>query len=53
MRWHAPGRISGRTASVWGQIGVAMMQSREGETIGPPADREYAVDPVGVAVWEE
>ena len=40
--------MSGRTTSVCGQIGVATMQSTVGTTIGPPAESEYAVEPVGV-----
>jgi hypothetical protein len=35
--------------SVCGQIGVARIHSTLGTTTGPLADREYAVDPVGVA----
>lgn len=31
-----------------GQIGVTTRVSTDGCTIGPPADKEYAVDPVGV-----
>ena len=31
-----------------GQIGVIKMQSISGEIIGPPADSEYAVEPVAV-----
>src|SRR3954453_15677360 len=42
------GRTSGRTASVCGQIAVTTIASTVGTTIGPPADIEYAVDPVGV-----
>src|SRR5512145_3406058 len=38
----------GRTASVWGQMAVTTMASTVGTTIGPPADIEYAVEPVGV-----
>src|SRR5690606_16186786 len=34
------GRTSGRTARVWGQIGVARMQSTPGTTIAPPAESE-------------
>jgi hypothetical protein len=30
-------------------IGVTTMHGTEGETIGPPALNEYAVEPVGVA----
>src|SRR5881394_4631000 len=38
----------GRTARVWGQIAVTTIASTVGTTIGPPADIEYAVEPVGV-----
>src|SRR3989441_12176029 len=41
-------RTSGRPARVWGQIAVTTIASTVGTTIGPPADIEYAVDPVGV-----
>ncbi len=44
----APTR-SGRKAREWGQIGVARSASTVGRTIGPPAESEYAVEPVGVA----
>ena len=33
---------------VWGLIGVMTNASKSGVTIGPPAAREYAVDPLGV-----
>ena len=36
--------------SIWGQIGVITIASVSGERIGPPAEREYAVEPVGVAI---
>src|SRR3989475_13147564 len=39
---------SGRTASVCGQMAVTTIASTVGTTIGPPADIEYAVEPVGV-----
>src|SRR5207302_1131664 len=42
------GSTSGRIASVWGDTGVTTMDSTVGTTTGPPADSEYAVDPVGV-----
>ena len=35
--------------SVCGAIGVMQKEFVEGAMIGPPAAREYAVDPVGVA----
>src|SRR6267378_5987886 len=41
-------RTSGRTARVCGQMAVTTIASTVGTTIGPPADIEYAVDPVGV-----
>lgn len=43
------GMTMGRRASVEGQIGVITKASRVGWTIGPPAEREWAVEPVGVA----
>jgi len=43
------GSTTGRTASVCGEIGVAMMPSMVGTRIGPPADKLYAVEPVAVA----
>src|ERR1043166_7602274 len=42
------GSTRGRTASVCGQIAVTTIASTVGTTIGPPADIEYAVEPVGV-----
>ncbi len=42
------GRIAGRKESDRGQIGVKSTESTAGCRIGPPADRLYAVDPVGV-----
>src|SRR4030042_3254632 len=35
---------------VCGHIGVIIIISLFGSTIGPPAEREYAVDPVGVEI---
>jgi hypothetical protein len=35
---------------MWAAIGVTTMHGTEGDTIGPPALKDYAVDPVGVAV---
>jgi hypothetical protein len=35
-------------ASVCADTGVTMIDSSVGNTTGPPADRLYAVDPVGV-----
>jgi hypothetical protein len=37
-----------RNDSERGQIGVTTRVSTDGCTMGPPADSEYAVDPVGV-----
>lgn len=42
------GKTSGRNDRLRGQIGVRTSALSEGCTIGPPADSEYAVDPVGV-----
>src|SRR5688572_24406992 len=42
------GTTSGRIARVCGEIGVVMIRGWVGRTTGPPADRLYAVDPVGV-----
>lgn len=42
------GKTSGRNDRLRGQIGVRTRALRDGWTIGPPADNEYAVDPVGV-----
>lgn len=36
----------GRKESVWGQMGVRRMAGKSGWTREPPAEREYAVDPV-------
>ena len=38
-----------RFVSTCGQIGVMTNTPDSGSRIGPPADNEYAVDPVGVA----
>ena len=32
----------------WGQMGVTINDLRSGVRIAPPAEREYAVEPVGV-----
>jgi hypothetical protein len=37
-------------AEIRGQMGGTIMVSADGSTIGPPADMEYAVEPVGVAI---
>ena len=42
------GRITGRMASVCADTGVTTIVSSVGKTTGPPAERLYAVDPVGV-----
>lgn len=42
------GNTSGRNERLRGQMGVRTSALRDGCTIGPPADNEYAVDPVGV-----
>ena len=42
------GKTSGRNDKLRGHIGVRTRALSEGCTMGPPADREYAVDPVGV-----
>ena len=42
------GNTRGRNDKLRGQIGVRTIALSEGCTIGPPADNEYAVDPVGV-----
>ena len=42
------GNTSGRKDKLRGQIGVKTRALKEGCTIGPPAEREYAVEPVGV-----
>ena len=42
------GNTRGRKDKLRGQIGVRTMALRDGCTMGPPAESEYAVDPVGV-----
>ena len=50
IRTTASGRsTTGRFDSVCGEIGDTSSTSTVGSTIGPPAESEYAVDPVGVA----
>src|SRR4029434_5577905 len=44
------GMTIGLFVSVWGASVVMPRASRFGWTIGPPAARLYAVDPVGVAM---
>lgn len=41
---------SGRKERLWGEIGTIIMQFMPFCTTGPPADNEYAVEPVGVAI---
>jgi hypothetical protein len=43
-----PGRTTVRKLSDLGAMGVRRKASVSGCDIGPPADNEYAVDPVGV-----
>ena len=40
-------RTIGLFDNAWGEIGVKIIESTSGVTIGPPADNEYAVDPNG------
>src|SRR2546427_10524497 len=42
------GRTGGRPAGVCGQRAFTIRASPVGATMGPPADIEYAVEPVGV-----
>ena len=42
------GRISGRKERERGHMGVSRIEGWDGWISGPDADREYAVDPVGV-----
>ena len=42
------GKTRGLKDKLRGQIGLKTSALKDGWTIGPPADREYAVDPVGV-----
>jgi hypothetical protein len=42
------GIMIGRFVSVKGHMGFMMKESCSGKTIGPPAESEYAVEPVGV-----
>ena len=42
------GKTRGRKERLRGHIGVKTRADRDGWTMGPPALREYAVDPVGV-----
>ena len=40
----------GRMKQECGHIGVSIIPFTLGFTIGPPADKEYAVEPVGVDI---
>lgn len=42
------GNTSGRNERLRGQMGVKTSALSDGWTMGPPADKEYAVEPVGV-----
>ena len=42
------GKTSGRNDRLRGHIGVSTSALSDGCTIGPPAESEYAVEPVGV-----
>ena len=44
------GTSTGRLVSMCGHTGVMQMAATAGNTIGPPAESEYAVEPVGVAM---
>ena len=46
----ASGTTRGRKESECGAMGVSSAHGTEGATMGPPAEREYAVDPDGVAI---
>jgi hypothetical protein len=42
------GKTKGRNDKLLGHIGVRTNALKDGWTIGPPAEREYAVEPVAV-----
>jgi len=42
------GKTRGRNDKLLGHIGVRTNALKDGCTMGPPAEREYAVEPVGV-----
>lgn len=44
------GNTSGRKDRLRGHIGVRTNALSDGCTMGPPAEREYAVEPVGVDI---
>ena len=48
IMWDDAGRINGLKDNDLGQIGVRIMQGTKGWVIDPPAESEYAVEPVGV-----
>ena len=45
-----PGTTKGLEVRLWAEVGVIIIESTLGVTIGPPAEREYAVEPVGVEI---
>jgi hypothetical protein len=44
------GKTRGLEVRECGEIGVTIIEKTSGWTIGPPEDKEYAVDPVGVLI---
>lgn len=48
MRVAESGRIIGRKDSECAHTGVTRIAGTDGYTIEPPAEREYAVDPLGL-----
>ncbi len=42
------GKTSGRNERLRGHMGVSTIALSDGCTMGPPAESEYAVEPVGV-----
>lgn len=44
------GNTNGLNDRLRGHIGVSTNADNDGWTMGPPADREYAVEPVGVLI---
>ena len=44
------GNTNGLEVKECGEIGVIKMENTSGCTIGPPEDKEYAVEPVGVLI---
>ena len=47
--WLAALSTNERSKTMWAAIGVSTSESTLGLTIGPLAENEYAVEPVGVA----